>query len=167
MDISSILGYLVLVAFILGFIYLVYWSFTDEKAPKKVQKNNKTTVTISKSDIPTWFTGEVYQSGKYCENPSTKKGIYLNNLEASMYDVANGSIFHILALQKTKLFGDNLVQNYRQIDPNTTRDILQKVFQNDLDLTSKWLEENNSEAYQILIKELDFSIYDELFQNMD
>ena len=84
-----------------------------------------------------------------------------------MYDVANGSIINILALQKTKLFGDNLVQNFRQIDPNTTRDILQKVFQNDLDLTSKWLEENNSEAYQILIKELDFSIYDELFQNVD
>ena len=158
MDISSILGYLLLAAFILGFIYLVYWSFTDEKESLiKSQKtfeieNNKP--KISNQEIPDWFEGEIYENGKYVLNSKTNEQVYLNNLEASIYDVAYGSVFNIELLKLDSALTNLFIEDYKKIDPMVTKVELLNMFENHFSLTSNWLLENNYKIYMLLKQNL-------------
>jgi hypothetical protein len=126
----------------------------NEKITKLFNRNKRLARTVNSTRVPDWFTGVIYQNGKYCENLETKKGIYLNNIEASMYDVANGSLLSILTLQNKEIGGDKLFQQMKLVDPFVTREGAIAVCQIDLDLTSDWLEEYNFKAYQILIEGL-------------
>ena len=83
----------------------------------------------TKTKLPKWFKGELYNEGDIVKNPFSGEEYKLNNVELSMYDFIIGS------------------QMVFEMAPQTVTEQKVKDFQRGLD----WFRKHNAEAYWILL----------------
>ena len=83
----------------------------------------------TKTKLPKWFKGELYNEGDVVKNPFSGEEYKLNNVELSMYDFIIGS------------------QMVFEMAPQTVTEQKVKDFQRGLD----WFRKHNAEAYWILL----------------
>ena len=83
----------------------------------------------TKTKLPKWFKGELYNEGDIVKNPFSGEEYKLNNVELSMYDFIIGS------------------QMVFEMAPQTVTEQKVKDFQKGLD----WFRKNNAEAYMVLL----------------
>jgi len=83
----------------------------------------------TKTKLPKWFKGELYNEGDIVKNPFSGEEYKLNNVELSMYDFIIGS------------------QMVFEMAPQTVTEQKVKDFQKGLD----WFRKNNPEAYMVLL----------------
>ena len=83
----------------------------------------------TKTKLPKWFKGELYNEGDVVKNPFSGEECKLNNVELSMYDFIIGS------------------QMVFEMAPQTVTEQKVKDFQRGLD----WFRKHNAEAYWILL----------------
>ncbi len=83
----------------------------------------------TKTKLPKWFKGELYNEGDVVKNPFSGEEYKLNNVELSMYDFIIGS------------------QMVFEMAPQTVTKQKVKDFQKGLD----WFRKHNSEAYMVLL----------------
>jgi len=86
------------------------------------------------TEIPKWFTGEIYENGRSVINELSYEIIELNNVEVSIYDFIIG--FSVIL----DTVGDDVELPNYLIKPH-------KEFL----LAREWFRKNNIEAYNILI----------------
>ena len=84
--------------------------------------------TKTKSKLPSWFHGELYEEGGTVQNRFTGEEYELNNVELSMYDFIMG------ATQMAEMGIFNTPYHIQELRKG-------------LD----WFKENNAEAYMILL----------------
>tara|TARA_B100000963_G_scaffold269671_1_gene237791 strand:- start:2179 stop:2448 length:270 start_codon:yes stop_codon:yes gene_type:complete len=83
-------------------------------------------------EVPSWFTGEIYQKGKVVKNPYSGRTMELDALELSIYD-------YIIGL-------NSIIQSMGGVmDPRTGR------FQVEMAKGLSWFRNNNAEAYMVLL----------------
>ena len=83
----------------------------------------------TKTKLPKWFKGQLYDKGDTVKNPFSGEVCELNNVELSMYDFIIGS------------------QMVFELAPNTVTEQKVKDFQKGLD----WFRKNNTDAYWVLL----------------
>ena len=83
----------------------------------------------TKTNLPKWFKGELYNEGDVVKNPFSGEEYKLNNVELSMYDFIIGS------------------QMVFEMAPQTVTEQKVKDFQKGLD----WFRKHNAEAYMVLL----------------
>ena len=83
----------------------------------------------TKTKLPKWFKGELYNEGDVVKNPFSGKEYKLNNVELSMYDFIIGS------------------QMVFEMAPRTVTEQKVKDFQKGLD----WFRKHNAKAYMVLL----------------
>ena len=83
----------------------------------------------TKTKLPKWFKGELYNEGDVVKNPFSGEECKLNNVELSMYDFIIGS------------------QMVFEMAPQTVTEQKVKDFQKGLD----WFRKHNAKAYMILL----------------
>ena len=83
----------------------------------------------TKTKLPKWFKGELYNEGDIVKNPFSGEEYELNNVELSMYDFIIGS------------------QMVFEMAPQTVTEQKVKDFQRGLD----WFRKHNAEAYMVLL----------------
>jgi len=83
----------------------------------------------TKTKLPKWFKGELYNEGDIVKNPFSGEEYKLNNVELSMYDFIIGS------------------QMVFEMSPRTVTKQKVTDFQKGLD----WFRKNNAEAYMVLL----------------
>ena len=83
----------------------------------------------TKTKLPKWFKGELYNEGDTVKNPFSGEEYKLNNVELSMYDFIIGS------------------QMVFEMAPQTVTEQKVKDFQKGLD----WFRKHNAEAYMVLL----------------
>ena len=83
----------------------------------------------TKTKLPKWFKGELYNEGDIVKNPFSGEEYKLNNVELSMYDFIIGS------------------QMVFEMAPQTVTEQKVKDFQRGLD----WFRKHNAEAYMVLL----------------
>ena len=83
----------------------------------------------TKTKLPKWFKGELYNEGDVVKNPFSGEEYKLNNVELSMYDFIIGS------------------QMVFEMAPQTVTAQKVKDFQRGLD----WFRKHNTEAYMVLL----------------
>ncbi len=83
----------------------------------------------TKTKLPKWFKGELYNEGDVVKNPFNGEEYKLNNVELSMYDFIIGS------------------QMVFEMAPRTVTKQKVKDFQKGLD----WFRKHNAEAYMVLL----------------
>tara|TARA_R100000152_G_C6588027_1_gene49493 strand:+ start:279 stop:539 length:261 start_codon:yes stop_codon:yes gene_type:complete len=83
----------------------------------------------TKTKLPKWFKGELYNEGDIVKNPFSGEEYKLNNVELSMYDFIIGS------------------QMVFEMAPQTVTEQKVKDFQKGLD----WFRKHNAEAYMVLL----------------
>ena len=83
----------------------------------------------TKTKLPKWFKGELYNEGDVVKNPFSGEECKLNNVELSMYDFIIGS------------------QMVFEMAPQTVTEQKVKDFQKGLD----WFRKHNAEAYMVLL----------------
>jgi hypothetical protein len=83
----------------------------------------------TKTKLPKWFKGELYNEGDVVKNPFNGEEYKLNNVELSMYDFIIGS------------------QMVFEMAPQTVTEQKVKDFQKGLD----WFRKHNAEAYMVLL----------------
>ena len=83
----------------------------------------------TKTKLPKWFKGELYNEGDIVKNPFSGEEYKLNNVELSMYDFIIGS------------------QMVFEMAPQTVTEQKVKDFQRGLD----WFRKHNTEAYMVLL----------------
>jgi hypothetical protein len=83
----------------------------------------------TKTKLPKWFKGELYNEGDVVKNPFSGEEYKLNNVELSMYDFIIGS------------------QMVFEMAPRTVTKQKVKDFQKGLD----WFRKHNAEAYMVLL----------------
>ena len=83
----------------------------------------------TKTKLPKWFKGELYNEGDVVKNPFSGEECKLNNVELSMYDFIIGS------------------QMVFEMAPQTVTEQKVKDFQKGLD----WFRKHNTEAYMVLL----------------
>ena len=83
----------------------------------------------TKTKLPKWFKGELYNEGDVVKNPFSGEECKLNNVELSMYDFIIGS------------------QMVFEMAPQTVTEQKVKDFQRGLD----WFRKHNAEAYMVLL----------------
>tara|TARA_R100001129_G_scaffold145165_1_gene106415 strand:+ start:556 stop:816 length:261 start_codon:yes stop_codon:yes gene_type:complete len=83
----------------------------------------------TKTKLPKWFKGELYNEGDVVKNPFSGEEYKLNNVELSMYDFIIGS------------------QMVFEMAPQTVTEQKVKDFQKGLD----WFRKHNAEAYMVLL----------------
>jgi len=83
----------------------------------------------TKTKLPKWFKGELYNEGDIVKNPFNGEEYKLNNVELSMYDFIIGS------------------QMVFEMAPQTVTEQKVKDFQKGLD----WFRKHNAEAYMVLL----------------
>lgn len=91
---------------------------------QKLSEESKTN-KIKLNDPPHWFDGEIYEEGDFVKNLGTGKGVQLNNIEMSLWDMCSG---FALTIKLTK-----------------SADTEEKI----IDI-SQWFKQNNPEAHKIL-----------------
>ena len=87
------------------------------------------TVAVTKTKIPKWFKGLIYDNGEEVTNPFSGASYTLNALELSIYDFIIGS------------------QRVFEMAPKTvtTKQV------NDFHKALTWFRKNNSNAYMVLL----------------
>ena len=83
----------------------------------------------TKTKLPKWFKGQLYDEGDTVKNPFSGEEYKLNNVELSMYDFIIGS------------------QLVFEMAPNTVTPEKVKDFQRGL----AWVSKNNIDAYMVLL----------------
>ena len=83
----------------------------------------------TKTKLPKWFKGQLYDKGDTVKNPFSGEVCELNNVELSMYDFIIGS------------------QMVFEMAPQTVTEQKVKDFQKGLD----WFRKNNTDAYWVLL----------------
>ena len=83
----------------------------------------------TKTKLPKWFKGQLYDKGDTVKNPFSGEVCELNNVELSMYDFIIGS------------------QMVFEMAPNTITEQKIKDFQKGL----AWFRKNNTDAYMVLL----------------
>ena len=83
----------------------------------------------TKTKLPKWFKGELYNEGDVVKNPFSGEECKLNNVELSMYDFIIGS------------------QMVFEMAPQTVTEQKVKDCQKGLD----WFRKHNAEAYMVLL----------------
>ena len=83
----------------------------------------------TKTKLPKWFKGQLYDEGDTVKNPFSGEEYKLNNVELSMYDFIIGS------------------QMVFEMAPNTVTEQKVKDFQKGLD----WFRQHNATAYMTLL----------------
>ena len=83
----------------------------------------------TKTKLPKWFKGELYNEGDVVKNPFSGEECKLNNVELSVYDFIIGS------------------QMVFEMAPQTVTEQKVKDFQKGLD----WFRKHNAEAYMVLL----------------
>ena len=83
----------------------------------------------TKTKLPKWFKGELYNEGDIVKNPFSGEEYELNNVELSVYDFIIGS------------------QMVFEMAPQTVTEQKVKDFQRGLD----WFRKHNAEAYMVLL----------------
>lgn len=101
-----------------------------------------------KLGIPDWFDGEIYENGKRISNPRTGEEIYLNNIEASIYDVGNGAQMILKDIEAKREIGLTFLKNLT--DMGFTKEQVISQQESTLENASNWLKANNVSAYKIL-----------------
>ena len=82
---------------------------------------------------PNWFKGKIYDNGQYVENPISKDGCKLTNIELSIYDYLMG----LNIMVQEKVFSDKKEEE-KQI--------------NNIQLCLEWFKYNNLLKYMILFE---------------
>ena len=83
--------------------------------------------TKTKSKLPSWFNGELYEEGGTVRNRFSGEEYELNNIELSMYDLVMGCSI----MAEMGQYNDKIVTDLRK----------------GLD----WFRKNNAEAYMVLL----------------
>jgi hypothetical protein len=86
---------------------------------------------MTKTELPKWFTGQVYEKGDTVRNRYSGQSYELTAQELSMYDFIIGATIMYETDVMTEKFHDKLVTNLRK----------------GLD----WFRKNNVEAYYVLL----------------
>ena len=82
---------------------------------------------------PNWFKGKIYENGQYVENPISKDGCKLTNIELSIYDYLMG----LNTMVQEKVFSDK-TEEEKQL--------------NNIQLCLEWFKYNNLLKYLILFE---------------
>lgn len=98
--------------------------------------------------LPDWFEGTIYEHGRYVENPITGEKIYLTNIEASIYDVANGSQMLLLEIRHSTPVGLEYIYNVK--NQGFTEEQCINQLKTDFENASNWLKKNNNKALEII-----------------
>ena len=83
--------------------------------------------TKTKSKLPSWFHGELYEEGGTVQNRFTGEKYELNNVELSMYDFIIG----VQLAHEMEIVDDRMIK--------------------DFDKALDWFRKNNAEAYMVLL----------------
>ena len=83
-------------------------------------------------EVPSWFTGQVYDEGEEVRNEFSGETFYLNAVELSIYDMIMGGQFMM------EMMGG-------PFDPSTAQ------VQDDMAKGLSWFRQNNAEAYMVLL----------------
>ena len=110
-----------------------------------------------KSKIPTWFQGNIYSDGKTLINPKTNKGIKINNIEASIYDVVNGHLMQLKEFEKNSQQSKIMLEFYKNQTGITDSNTIISSIKNEYELGVEWFKENNIAVYKILIEDYDIT----------
>jgi hypothetical protein len=110
-----------------------------------------------KSKIPTWFQGNIYSDGKTLINPKTNKGIKINNIEASIYDVVNGHLMQLKEFEKNSQQSKIMLDFYKNQTGITDSNTIISSIKNEYELGVEWFKENNITVYKILIEDYDIT----------
>lgn len=106
-----------------------------------------------KNNIPSWFEGNVYDYGKTIINPRTNKELKINNIEASIYDMANGHLLQLKEIKKDTELSKMYLEAIKNATGITDTEKIISSMKKDFDLAVKWFKENNLEIHEILIEE--------------
>lgn len=106
-----------------------------------------------KNNIPSWFEGNVYDYGKTIIDPRTNKELEINNIEASIYDMANGHLLQLKEIKKDTELSKMYLEAVKNATGITDTKKIISSMKKDFDLAVKWFKENNLEIHEILIEE--------------